>query len=106
VESAFELRTLLHFHVAFDFTTSGRHIQGSPLSFLSLTRKGAAKLRGESWLDASVLWLRFGRSSIDGFRFEERTELFHRRIPCPKLTIRGDATDFCKRSEETRAPCG
>ena len=59
VESAFELRTLLHFHVAFDFTTSGRYIHSSPLSFLPLTRKCAAKLRGESRLDTSVLWPRF-----------------------------------------------
>jgi hypothetical protein len=58
VETAFELRTLLHFHAAFDFTTAGRYIQGSPLSFLPLTRKGAAKLRRESRLDTSVLWPR------------------------------------------------
>ena len=76
VESAFELRTLLHFHVAFDFTTAGRYIQSSPLSFPPLTRKGAAKLRRESRLDTSVLWPRFWRSVIDGFCFEERTELF------------------------------
>ncbi|MDI3465013.1 MAG: hypothetical protein OJF50_003834 [Nitrospira sp.] len=59
VESAFELRTLLHFHVAFDFTTAGRYIQSSPLPFLPLPRKGAAKLRGESRFDTSVLWSRF-----------------------------------------------
>jgi hypothetical protein len=36
VESAFELRTLLHLHIAFDFTTAGRNIQSSPLPLLFL----------------------------------------------------------------------
>ena len=37
VESAFDLRPLLDLHVAFDFTTTGGHIQSSPLSFQSVT---------------------------------------------------------------------
>lgn len=93
VESAFELRPLLHHHVAFNFTTADRNIQSSPLSFLPLTREGAAKLRGKSRLDSPVLWPRFGRSLIDGFELEERAEIFQRSMPRPKLPIWDDATN-------------
>jgi hypothetical protein len=64
VEPAFELRTLLDHHVAFNFTASGRDVESSPLSFLSLTQEGAAKLRRESRLNSPVLWQRFGPSLI------------------------------------------
>ncbi len=64
VQSAFELRTLLHHHVAFNLTTADRNIQSSSLSFLFLTRESAAKLRGESRLDSPVLWSWLGRGLI------------------------------------------
>jgi hypothetical protein len=67
MESAFELRTLLHLPVAFDFTTAGRNIQSSSLPLLLLPREGASKLGGEPWLDPPILWQRFSRSLIRGF---------------------------------------
>lgn len=81
VESTFELRALLHHHVAFNFTTARRNIQSSSLPLLFFTRESAAKLRGESRLDSPVLWPRLRRSLIGGIRREERTEFLQRGDP-------------------------
>lgn len=81
MKSALKLCSRLDLHVTFDLAPSARNIQSSALPLLLVARKGAAKLRGESRLNSSLIRPRLGRNGLGGLRLKERTQCFQR---CPR----------------------